>query len=158
VTDTISGDPKLAVIRDALVASQKRVTFFQAMLPAAPAELASLHASMSWRLMTPLRGVGRAIRWFMHGCWAWITLTPGSRPRRTIRSALLRTLRFVLARPNLTRIARQPLERFPLLRSVKRRAFAILLAKNIAPSDGIFSERERFVHASLAAALERRAN
>jgi hypothetical protein len=157
VTDSVSGDPKLAAIRDALAASQERAPFFQAKLPAAPAKPV-IYASTSWRLMTPLRGVGRAMRWFVHGCWAWITLHPGSRPRRTIRSGLLRTLRFVLARPNLTRIVRQPLERFPLLKGFKRRAFAVLLAKNMAPPpDSIFSERERFVHASLEAALERRA-
>jgi hypothetical protein len=122
-------------------------------------ELATNYASTPWRLQTTLPRVGRAMRRFGRGSWAWVTLNPSSWPRRTVRSMLLRTLRFVLARPNLTRIARQPFERFPLLKSVKRRVFAILLAKNtVPPSDSIFSERERFVHASLEAALERRAN
>jgi hypothetical protein len=158
VTDSISGDPKLAIIREASAASPERATPFVAKLPAAPAEYATNYAPPSWHLKTTLRSLGRAIHWFGRGSWAWITLRPGSRPRRTVRSMLLRTLRFVLARRNLTRIARRPLERFPLLRSFKRRAFAVLLANTAPPSDSIFSERERFVHASLEAALERRAN
>jgi len=159
VTEPISGDPKLALIRDALAVSQEGAPFFEAKPPAARAELATIYASTFRRFMVPLRSIGGAARWFLRGSWAWITLRPGSRPRRTIRSMLLRTLRFVLARPNLTRIARQPLERFPLLKSFKRLAFAVLLAKDVAPpSRGIFSERERFVHARLEAALKRRAN
>lgn len=158
VTEPISGDPKLALIRDALAASQEKATFFAATLPAAPLDPTTIYESASWRLMAPLRTVGRAIRWFVHGTCAWTTLRPGSRPRRIIRSVLLRTLRYVLARPDVTRIARQPLKRFPVLRNFKRGALAVLLAKDVAPSGSIFSERERFVHARLEAALNRRAN
>lgn len=158
MTDSVSGVPKLVVIREAMAASQERATSFVAKLPAEQAEHTTNYASPSWRLETTLRSLGRAIRRFGRGSWAWVTLRRGSWPRRTVRGMLLRTLRYVLARPNLTRIARQPLERFPLLRSFKRRAFAVLLANTAPPSDSIFSERERFVHASLEAALERRAN
>jgi hypothetical protein len=159
VTERKGGDSELASMREALAASQQRARFLEAKLLAAQAELATMQASGSWRLIAALRSVGGAARRFTHASWAWITLRPGSWPRRTVRSSLLRTLSFVLARPNLTRIARQPLVRFPLLKRFKRRAFAVLLAKNIAPpSDSIFSEREQFVHARLEAALERRAN
>jgi hypothetical protein len=158
VTESISGDPNLAVIRDALAASQEGATFFEVKLPAAPAELAARYASTSWRRMAPLRSAGRAIRRLVRATWARITLRPGSRLRRTVRSVLLTTLRFVLARPNLTRIARQPLERFPLLKRFQRRSFKVLLADVAPTSDSFFSEREQSVHARLKAALERRAD
>jgi hypothetical protein len=154
-------DAELARLREALAASQARGKFLEANLHARTAALASIYASTSWRLTAPLRSVGGATRWFVRGSWAWITVKPSSRPRRMARSALLRTIRFVLARPSLTRILRRPLERFPSLKSVQRRIFAILLAAADNPaltSDGFFSERERFVHNRLKAALEKRAN
>jgi hypothetical protein len=158
VTEPISGDPELSRVRDALAASQERATFLDAKLLAARAELAAIYASTSWRLMAPLRSVAGAMRWIVRGSRTWIRLHPGSRPRQKIRSALLGTLKFILARPKLTRIARQPFERVPLLKRFQRRAFNVLLA-DVAPMSGsFFSEREQFVHASLEAALERRAS
>lgn len=158
MTEPMSGDPELSRTHDALAASQERATFFDAKLPADEAELATIYASASRRLMGPLRSVTGAMRRFARGSRAWIRLHPGSRPSRKIRNALLGTLKFILARPNLTRIARQPLERFPLLKRFQRRAFNVLLA-DVGPAPGsFFSEREQFVHARLAAALERRAS
>ena len=54
------------------------------------AELRAVYASTSWRLTTPLRGAKLPARWLMRGLRAWLTLKPGSRPRRTVRR--LRTL------------------------------------------------------------------
>jgi len=154
-------DFELARMREALTASEGRAKFLGADLHARTAALAAVYASTTWRLTAPLRRAVGAMRWFVRGSWGWITLRRGSRPRRMARSLLLRTLRFVLVRPNLTRIARRPLERFPLLKSFQRRMSDVLLAasNNVGPfSDSVFSEREQFVHTRLRAALERSAD
>jgi hypothetical protein len=148
---------ELARARGALAASQARVKFLEGKLHARTVELAAVYASTSWRITAPMRNVSTATRWFARGSWAWMTFRPHSRPSRTVRSVLLRTLRYVLVRPNITRFLRRPLERFPLLKSVQRRMFNILL--NVAPSaDSFFSEREQFIHARLRAALRKRAD
>ena len=159
-TDRATGDAEIARLRETLAASQDRVKFLEAKLLARTAELATIYASTSWRLMAPLRRLGGVARWFVRGSWGWLTFQRSSRPRRIVRGAVLRIVKFVLARPSLTRIVRRPLERFPPLKSFQRRAFNVLLAasNNFAPvSDGFFSEREQFVHARLKAALEKRA-
>jgi glycosyltransferase involved in cell wall biosynthesis len=64
----------------------------------------------------------------------------------------------VLTRPRLTRIARRPFERFPLLKRFQRRAFNVLLADGVAPApEGFWTEREQYVYARLKSALEKRA-
>ena len=76
--------------------------------------------------------------------------------RRTARGALLKTARFVLTRPRLTRIARWPLQRIPLLKSLQRAAFRVILGGHAMPApDSFFTEWEQFVHARLKAALAR---
>jgi glycosyltransferase involved in cell wall biosynthesis len=65
----------------------------------------------------------------------------------------------VLSRPRLTRIARRPFERFPLLKRFQRRAFNVLLADGVAPApDGFWTEREQYVYARLKSALAKRAS
>ena len=76
-----------------------------------------------------MRFVSIAARWVLRGSWAWITLKPGSRPRRTARKLVGAAVRFVLARPLLARI--WGLATTPSTRCTLR------------------SERERFVHARL---------
>ena len=39
-----------------------------------------------WRMTAPIRGA----RWLVTGTWAWVTLKPGSRPRRVARNLLER--------------------------------------------------------------------
>ena len=89
----------------------------------------------------------------------WITLKPGSWPRRTARAILLRAVRFVLTRPRLTRIARRPFKRFPPLKRFQCRAFNVVLADGVAPApDAFLTEREQYVYARLKSALEKRAS
>ena len=83
-----------------------------------------------------MRFVSIAARRVLRGSWAWITLKPGSRPHRTARKLLEAALSFALARPRLARIVGPLLPRLPL--------------------GDARSERERFVHAELMAALEKR--
>ncbi|HEY1746063.1 MAG TPA: glycosyltransferase [Xanthobacteraceae bacterium] len=72
---------------------------------------------------------------------------------------MLKAARFVLSRPRLTRIARWPLQRSALLKSIQRGAFKVLLGAHAAPApDSFFTEREQFVHARLKAALARKAH
>src|ERR1700733_294599 len=110
------------------------------------------------RKVTPSFALGPITRRFLRGSWAWLTLKPGSWPRRTARTVLLRAVRFVLTRPRLTRLARRPFEHFPLLKRFRRRALHVLLADSVAPApDGFWTEREQLVYAGLKRALEKRA-
>ena len=56
------------------------------------AELASVFASTSWRVTWILRFSKRTLSWFVRGAWAWITLKPGSRPRRLVQLIFGKTL------------------------------------------------------------------
>ena len=111
-------------------------------------------------MVAPKRFVPSAT-WYLRGLWAWITLKPGSRPRRTAGKLLQIVARFVLARPLLARFLGPLLTSFP---GLKRRIFfhfpahpALAFIINAEPPFGaLWSERERFVHARLKAALEKR--
>jgi FkbM family methyltransferase len=51
-------------------------------------QLSAVYASTSWRIAAPLRSASLAVRWLGRGTRAWLTLTPGSRPRRVARRTL----------------------------------------------------------------------
>ena len=117
--------------------------------------------SMWWRVTATMHSVSTAVRWRSHRLWASITLKPGSRSRRTARKLVVAAARFGVTRPSLVRILKPLLKRLPKL---KRRILARLPGELVlgffvssAPaSDALLSERERFVHAKLKAALEKR--
>ncbi|OZB74078.1 MAG: hypothetical protein B7X37_06805 [Halothiobacillus sp. 14-55-98] len=77
--------------------------------------LAVVH-SRSWKLTKPLRLAGKFARWFVRGSIAWLAFKPGSRPRRVIRSALIKAMAVVQARPRLKRFVLKVLNRFPRLK------------------------------------------
>jgi O-antigen chain-terminating methyltransferase len=52
-------------------------------------ELAAVYRSTSWQATAPLRFISRTSRWIIRGMWAWLTLKPGSRPRRTAKRILI---------------------------------------------------------------------
>jgi hypothetical protein len=104
---------------------------------------------MAWRETAPMRSISTGARWMLRALWGWITLQSGSRPRRIARKLLVASARFILAWPLLARILEPALDRFPRLKS---RVFA---AFPMQPGL-VSSERERFVHARLKAALEKR--
>ncbi|TCD11305.1 glycosyltransferase [Oricola cellulosilytica] len=86
------------------------------------AEIHELRNSMSWRLTAPLRGASRTIRWLLkvprwiaHGVWAWVTLKPGTRPRRIARSMLFTLAVNIRRRERLSALAKRFLARFPAL-------------------------------------------
>ena len=96
-------------------------------------------------LTAPKRFVSSAAWWALRGSWAWITLKPGSRPRRAARKLVGAAVSFVVAQPLLARIrGKRSLD----VRSSERQGTPSL--------DALSSEREQFVHARLRAALEKR--
>ncbi len=111
-------------------------------------------------LVAPIRFVPSAT-WYLRGFWAWITLKPGSHSRRTAGKLLQTAASFVLARPLLARFLVPLLTNLP---GLTRRIFfhfpadpalaSVIDAQR--PFDALLSERERFVHARLKAALEKR--
>jgi len=55
--------------------------------------LTAVLASTSWQITSPLRFIKRSANWFAGGTWAWLTLKPGSRPRRVARRLVLMAAR-----------------------------------------------------------------
>ncbi|WP_207230949.1 FkbM family methyltransferase [Bradyrhizobium sp. Leo121] len=88
--------------------------------------LAAVHASTSWKITAPLRGVkngvsaagrfGARSRSLAHGVRAWVTLKSGSRPRRVAQRAVTGLAGYVKGRPYLANGARSILRRFPAVR------------------------------------------
>ena len=70
-------------------------------------------------MVAPVRFVSSAAS-YLRRLWAWITLQPGSRPRRTAGKLLQIAARFVLARPLLARFLGPLLTNLP---GLKRRIF-----------------------------------
>jgi SAM-dependent methyltransferase len=55
-------------------------------------QLIAIYQSSSWKLTAPVRLVGRMLHWLRVGTLAWLTLKPGSRPRRVARKAMKKCL------------------------------------------------------------------
>ena len=101
-------------------------------------ELQSVYRSKSWRITWPLRklmqllkwllwfpvklavALARTARWFVHGSVAWLTLRPGSRPRRAASLALLHIRNWMLLRPRVRGKVVSILQRFPSLKAKLR--------------------------------------
>lgn len=84
-------------------------------------ELASVYASRSWKLTSPLRWMNSWVVWFIRGISAWLTLKPGSRPRRIIHLLITHAMLWVRRRPKIFAFALKTMHLFPPL---ERRAFA----------------------------------
>jgi len=85
-------------------------------------EIAEIYRSTSWRLTTPIRAFKRSILWVRDGVWAWLTLKPGSRPRRILRRAITALASRVQSQPRLAMTANRLMHRFPKLRNRLRAA------------------------------------
>jgi SAM-dependent methyltransferase len=79
--------------------------------------LAAIYHSHSWRLTAPLRWAGDAARWFIRGSIAWITLSPGSRPKRYLRSGIISIKSKIAPRPFLKAMAVRLLSPFPRIKA-----------------------------------------
>jgi SAM-dependent methyltransferase len=74
-----------AALRETLDALQRDVAARDIALQG---QLMAIYQSTSWRLTAPLRFVGQMLRWLRVGTAAWVTLKPGSRPRRIARKVI----------------------------------------------------------------------
>src|SRR6516164_7361568 len=63
--------------------------------------LVAVYRSTSWRVTAPIRGAKRTARWLVTGTWSWITVKPGSRPRRVARLFLERVSGWLNDHPRL---------------------------------------------------------
>jgi glycosyltransferase involved in cell wall biosynthesis/SAM-dependent methyltransferase len=100
--------------------------------------LAALYASTSWRITEPLRDTRRATRWFAHGTRAWLTLKPGSRPKRIAARGVVLAARFCRARPPLANVARRALRWFPTIEARLRGIVAFnVVGPGAAPATGL---------------------
>lgn len=66
--------------------------------------LAAMYNSTSWKITAPLRSVSRGLGWLRQGSVAWVTLRPGSRPRRLLQSILTHSMLWIRQRPRLARL------------------------------------------------------
>jgi FkbM family methyltransferase len=97
------GEAQHAALAETLADRDRTVAELAARVAEREARIAQLHQSTSWRLTAPLRSLKRSARWFTAGAWAWLTLKPGSRPRRMARRIVQRAIAAGEARPELRR-------------------------------------------------------
>jgi glycosyltransferase involved in cell wall biosynthesis len=100
-------------------------------------EIAAVHASTSWRATAPLRFIKRALKRLASGSWAWITLRPGSRPRRVARRAFVNFADYLTVRPRIAALARQGLAYFTWLETRLPSGIDQLLYADIARARSI---------------------
>lgn len=96
-------------------------------------QLAAIYASRSWRITAPFRSAARFCRWSLRGICAWLTLKPGSRPRRAIHALITQAMLWVRRRPFIFTFALKVLRLFP---SLERRLLSSAHARGLALSYG----------------------
>ena len=123
-------------------AEQAEASAAQANTCAEQAQAVAHHAAMryqtiinsrTWRMTAPLRWVMDKVKWFVHGGVAWITLRPGSRPRRTAKLALMHLRNWVLKRPRAKARVLRILRRFPRLKLWLKRLHHANLIQGVQP-------------------------
>ena len=87
----------------------------ESLLQNAELRIAQLYSSRSWRITWPIRAFTKALRWLCKGSYAWLTLKPGSRPRRTIGCCLRKIINQIHRHPRLRSFLILRLRRFPQL-------------------------------------------
>lgn len=148
----------------ALEASRRELHHHWQLAEARAAEIAALRASRSWRLTAPLRVASRALgwpHWALRGAWAWVTLKPGSRPRRIAKACISKCGHFVWAHPSLKTGAKWLVRRLPVPVEMRLRRIAFPSAPTtVTQQEGVqalpsLSPRARQIHANLKGALAR---
>lgn len=155
----------LEEMQSALSILSARIDEERAARQQAEASLAAVHASTSWRLSAPLRATAQTSRWAASGAHAWLTLRPGSRPRRAARRLVDMLTRYVLVRPWLTKKVKRLIRLAPPIVEERIRSIAFgQVSKNSSPrpvsrtmpeASGL-SARGREIHALLSLEYSRR--
>ena len=158
-------------------AEQAEASAAQANTCAEQAQVAAHHAAMryqtvinsrTWLMTAPLRWVMDKVKWFVRGSLAWITLRPGSRPRRTAKLALMHLCNWVLKRPRAKARVLRILRRFPRLKLWLKRLYhtnpiqgvqstAPFIAGDVPIEEPLkhLSPRARKIYADLKSAMAR---
>ena len=87
-------------------------------------------ASRSWKWTAPLRSGTTKARYFSKGVRAWLTLQPGSRPRRFARRLTVSSIQFALTKPWLAGYGRKGFAMLPPM--VQIRLWSMHVAGNPA--------------------------
>lgn len=104
-------------------------------------QLNDLRESYAWTIYAPLRAAERTVRSSLHQARGWISLKPGSRPRRAIRAIVVGLINQVLKRPYLSTLAKRSAARFPKINNRMRlmtyhqRAMSFVSQRKV-PEDG----------------------
>ncbi|WP_153940456.1 class I SAM-dependent methyltransferase [Acidithiobacillus thiooxidans] len=126
----------------------------------AEAQYQAVIHSRSWKLTKPLRLAGKSARWFVQGSIAWLTLKPGSRPRRMMRSTLVAAMTAVQSRPRIKIFALKILNRHPRLkqrlRDMRLQHAAVSPPIAMRPHEANLTPRARQIYLDLKTAIEKR--
>jgi FkbM family methyltransferase len=110
-------------------------------------QIQAIYASRSWRITAPLRLVGKAARWFVRGCIAWLTFAPMSRPHRIAKSLLVALKNSVSIHPASKLVALRKRA------DVKSQDGTIIAGRIEGPEQ--LSARARQIYHELKAAIEK---
>lgn len=138
------------------------------------AKLAAIHASVSWRITSPLRTAERAIeitemwlrntrraasKWTSRHIRALPTLAPVSRARSTARNGIRTAAQLILVRPKLAQCAKRVLRRFPAVELRFRTMAQASTSRSIRTEtpEGLadLGPRARHIYAALQSAIVR---
>ena len=100
-----------------------------------------------------LRVASDRVRRWGQGAWAWVTLRPGSRPRRVARVMLVRSATIVRTYPRLAAGINGVLRRFPAIHGRLRRSLQSTGRTSAPPG---LSRHGEEIRLALVAAAERR--
>jgi O-antigen chain-terminating methyltransferase len=144
-----------AIARQAMDAAHQA----EAVAHRAEEQLMAIYNSRSWRITQPLRAGADAARWFKRGTIAWLTFAPQSRPRRSLRLALMHLKLYVSRRPRLKHTISKCLQPFPRLHERLRKVGATQ-AQPVGQSNHEGTEHltphARRIYHDLKAAIEQR--
>lgn len=77
--------------------------------------------SRRWQITEPMRAMTKHAEWLARGSIAWLTFSPGSRPRRIMRMGLIFAMDGIRSRPRLKNMALKGLSQVPWLQQWLRR-------------------------------------
>jgi len=111
----LAAERALAEERGARADAERRLAWETAARLDLETQLAAVVSSRSWRVLRPLRGAKEGAIQVWEGGWAWLSLQPGSAPRRVARHGVRRIWHAASSRPRLARFGKRVLERVPAL-------------------------------------------